>query len=60
MGLVRADYRNRNVIERRFCDVKQWCGLATRYDEHAIVYHAAVLIRTAIAWTRLLVEGTRG
>lgn len=25
-------YRGRNVVERRFCDVKQWRGLATRYD----------------------------
>jgi transposase len=54
VGLDRADYKNRNVIERRFCDVKQWRGLATRYDKHAIVYRAAVLIQAAIAWTRQL------
>ena len=40
------------MIERRFCDVKQWRGLATRYDKHAIVYRAAVLIHAAIAWTK--------
>lgn len=26
-----TDYRNRNVIERRFCHLKQWRGLATRH-----------------------------
>ncbi|NYE20020.1 transposase [Microbacterium immunditiarum] len=42
------------MIERRFCDVKQWRGLATRYDKHAIVYRAAVLIHAAIAWAKQL------
>ncbi|MHA6795933.1 hypothetical protein ACVGVM_20815 [Pseudonocardia bannensis] len=27
-----ADYRNRNVVERGFCHIRQWRGLATRYD----------------------------
>lgn len=44
----RTDYKNCNVIERRLCDVKQWRGLATRYDKHVIVYRAA-LIQAAIA-----------
>jgi len=54
VGLDAADYKNRNVIERRFCQTKQWRGLATRYDKHAIVYRAAVLIHAAIAWTHAL------
>jgi transposase len=29
-GFDADDYRGRNVIERRFCDFKQWRGLATR------------------------------
>ncbi|WP_285731359.1 transposase, partial [Kocuria sp. NBRC 114282] len=29
-------YRNRNVVERSFAYVKQWRGLATRYDKLAI------------------------
>lgn len=32
VGLDPADYKNRNATERRFCNVKQWRGLATRYD----------------------------
>jgi transposase len=49
-----ADYRNRNVIERRYCHIKQWRGLATRYDKLATVYRAAVVLNAVIAWTRVL------
>jgi transposase len=48
------DYKARNVVERRFCDVKQWRGLATRYDKLAIVYRAAAVLNAVIAWTRQL------
>jgi putative transposase len=48
------DYRNRNVIERRFCHLKQWRGLATRYDKLATVYRAAAVLNAVIAWTRHL------
>jgi transposase len=34
------DYKRRNVIERGFNTLKQWRGLATRYDKLAIVYRA--------------------
>lgn len=49
-----ADYRNRNVIERRFAHLKQWRGLATRYDKLATVYRAAAVLNAVIAWTRHL------
>ncbi len=49
-----ADYKNRNVIERNYCRLKQWRGLATRYDKHAINYRAAVILNTVIAWTKTL------
>lgn len=45
-----ADYRNRNVIERRFCHLKQWRGLATRYDKLATVYRGAVVLRAITIW----------
>ncbi|MQA03968.1 MAG: transposase, partial [Streptosporangiales bacterium] len=38
-------------VERRFCHLKQWRGLATRYDKLAIVYHAAAVLNAVIAWT---------
>lgn len=46
-----VDYRNRNVVERRFNLLKQWRGLATRYDKLAIVYRAAAVLNAVIAWT---------
>jgi transposase len=54
VGYDRDDYRGRNVIERRFCHLKQWRGLATRYDKHATTYRAAVVLHAVIAWTRHL------
>ena len=48
------DYKGRNVVERRFCHVKQWRGLATRYDKLAIVFRAGALLNAVIAWTRHL------
>ena len=45
------DYRNRNVIERGFNAIKQWRGLATRYDKLAIVYRGAIVLHAIITWT---------
>jgi transposase len=53
-----ADYRNRNVIERRYCQIKQWRGLATRYDKLATVYRAAVVLNAVIAWTRVVSDSS--
>lgn len=44
------DYKGRNVIERNFNVVKQWRGLATRYDKLAIVYRAAAVLRAITIW----------
>lgn len=49
-----VDYQGRHVIERRFCTVKQWRGLATRYDKLAIVYRAAAVLNAVVAWTQAL------
>ncbi|WP_082775400.1 transposase [Pseudoclavibacter helvolus] len=54
VGYDRDDYRGRNVIERRFCHLKQWRGLATRYDKLALVYRAAAVLNAVIAWTKAL------
>jgi len=47
-------YKQRNLVERSFALLKQWRGLATRYDKLAIVYRAAVVLSACITWTRLL------
>lgn len=51
-GFDADDYKGRNVVDRRFCDVKQWRGLATRYDKLAIVFRAAVVLNAVIAWSQ--------
>jgi transposase len=44
------DYKGRNVIERGFNTVKQWRGLATRYDKLAIVYRGGAVLRAITIW----------
>ncbi len=44
------DYKGRNVVERNFNDVKQWRGLATRYDKLAVVYRGAAVLRAITLW----------
>jgi putative transposase len=45
-------YQGRNVIERSFNDHKQWRGIATRYDKHALNYRGAVVLRAITIWLR--------
>ena len=47
-------YKGRNVIERQYAHLKQWRGLATRYDKYAIVYRAAVVLNAVLAWSKRL------
>ncbi len=47
-------YRGRNVIERSFNTIKQWRGLATRYDKLAIVYRGAAVLRAVTIWLKHL------
>ena len=47
-------YKGRNVIERQYAHLKQWRGLATRYDKYAIIYRAAVVLNAVLAWSTAL------
>jgi transposase len=47
-------YKRRNVVERSFNVNKQWRGLATRYDKHAITYRAGVVLSAVITWLKAL------
>ena len=47
-------YKGRNVIERQYAHLKQWRGLATRYDKYAIIYRAAVVLNAVLAWSKAL------
>ncbi|MGP5292760.1 IS5 family transposase, partial [Brachybacterium tyrofermentans] len=51
-ALDQVAYAGRNVVERQFGLAKQWRGIATRYDKHAIAYRAGVVLCAVIAWLR--------
>lgn len=50
--------RGRNIVERGFCRLKQWRGIATRYDKLATTFRAAALLHGVIAWTKHLSDTT--
>ncbi|AVI00316.1 IS5 family transposase (plasmid) [Streptomyces sp. WAC00288] len=43
-------YKHRNVVERCFSRLKQWRGIATRYDKTAQSYKAAVTLALILMW----------
>jgi len=46
--------RLRDDVERAFNLIKNWRGLATRYDKHAVVYRGGVILAAALMWLRTL------
>ncbi|MEU5498938.1 IS5 family transposase [Streptomyces griseofuscus] len=46
----REVYKRRNVVERCFNRLKQWRGIATRYDKTAESYKAAVTLASLLMW----------
>jgi transposase len=50
VGFHAGRYARRNVVERGFCQVKQWRGLATRYDKHARNYAGALNLAALLTW----------
>lgn len=43
-------YARRNVVERCINRLKQWRGLATRYEKRAANYRAMVVIASLVIW----------
>lgn len=43
-------YKGRNVVERGFNRIKNWRGLATRYDKHAVIYRGGVVLASILVW----------
>lgn len=52
-----ALYRQRNLVERFFCNLKQFRRIATRFEKHAINFLAAVALAASRLWLRA-VEST--
>jgi len=46
----RAAYRRRNVVERCVNRLKQWRGIATRFEKRAANYRAMVVIAALVIW----------
>lgn len=46
----RHQYKNRNLIERFFCRIKQFRRVATRYDKLAERFASFVAITAAVIW----------
>jgi transposase len=47
-----ALYRRRNVVERCIGRLKQWRGIATRFDKLARNYRAGIVLVTALLWIK--------
>ncbi len=43
-------YKQRNLIKRMFCRLKDWRRIATRYDKLAANFAAAIAIATIVLW----------
>jgi transposase len=52
-GFDSAIYRERNTVERGFNRLKQWRGIATRYDKYALTYYGGVLLAATIITHRV-------
>ncbi|KUJ33881.1 transposase [Streptomyces sp. NRRL F-5122] len=46
----KAVYKRRNVVERCFNRLKQWRGIATRYEKTARSFQAAVALASLLMW----------
>ena len=42
----------RNVVERSFNRLKDWRGLATRCDKHALSYRGGMVLALIVLWLR--------
>ncbi len=51
-------YRHRNTAERGFNRLKNWRGVATRYDKYALTYLGGVILAAAILTHRIQLTDT--
>jgi transposase len=45
-------YKQRNTVERSYLRLKQWRGIATRYDKHARTFLGGVLLAAAVIYVK--------
>ena len=46
------DCKHGNVLERFFNRMKNWRGLASRYDKLAVVFRGSVVLAAIVDWLR--------
>jgi transposase len=46
------EYKRRAGIECGINVLKQWRGIATRYDKHALTYRGAIVLAAILTWLR--------
>ena len=51
-----AIYKQRNTVERGFNRLKQWRGIATRYDKYAVCFLGGVLLAASIIRARTTIR----
>jgi transposase len=49
-GFDAERYKQRNVVERGFSDLKQWRGLSQRSDKLAINYASGITLKATLDW----------
>jgi transposase len=50
LAFDRATYARRNVVDRCINRLKQWRGVATRFEKRAVNYRAMVVIASVAFW----------
>ena len=50
LAFDQATYKRRNVVERCINRLKQWRGLATRYEKRAVNYRVIVVLASIVLW----------
>lgn len=51
-GFDKDSYMKRNTVERGFLRLKQWRGIASRFDKHALTYLGGVILAAIVAHVR--------
>ena len=46
----KAAYKQRNIIERMFCRLKDWRRIHTRFDRNVRNFMAAIALAEAVIW----------
>ena len=46
----KAIYKQRNIIERMFCRIKDWRRIATRFDRNLKNFVGAIALAAAVIW----------